>query len=92
MSPMNSKPIQLQLLTNAALLFVLSTPYQHSKPIQLQVQPEKDGDRSAPEAIKSTQATQQPSEETYELTDAQLQSVVGGLQERKIIRIIGFEN
>lgn len=44
------------------------------------------------ETEKLTQADQQPSEETYELSDDQLQSVVGGLRELAVIRIIGFEN
>lgn len=64
----------------------------NSKSIPLNVQSEQDSHRSVPAAIKPTQTDQPPSEESYELSDEQLESVVGGLRDLAIIRIIGFEN
>ena len=49
------------------------------------------GDRPIPEAVKPTQADQQPSEEAHELSDDQLESVVGG-RKTSVIHVIGFEN
>jgi bacteriocin-like protein len=50
------------------------------------------GARSIPETVKPPQAAQQSSEAAHELSDDQMQSIVGGLGRLQVIRIIGFEN
>ena len=50
------------------------------------------GARALPEAVKPPRAAQQSSEAAHELSDDQMQSIVGGLRQLQVIRIIGFEN
>jgi bacteriocin-like protein len=61
--------------------------YLEQWPVELNCLEQNQSDRSTTKLTKQTS-----SDKAHELSDNQLQSVVGGLQERKSIRVIGFEN
>jgi bacteriocin-like protein len=60
--------------------------YLEQWPLELNCLEQNQSDRSP------TKPAPNQLEKAHELSDNQLQSVVGGLQERKSIRVIGFEN